>query len=1237
MIQSGYKELSDRLHELVATFRREECNASLVVPSQDFPTAVPIPMTEKDSILSLLFSLRGSKPSIRRRHVSFQSETLQLHALDPLSPLANALFSEVPNPYSLTNTSQTEVNLQKECGGAPPSDVFAGCEAVLSGFSCLQARPNWEPNRAGGLPKYHGWLPIPELLLQTPHRVEVQQAKLMHVPLAVLGMDEDPGSYIFFDGLQNRFSETDGHHDSEAVTAKVPMPYLEEKESMKGSLWGLEEAEVGKDAVLALQGVQTSIERLKSMVEGSAGMLQTPSLTGVLKPILVASHNRLRLEKFVSAFTTTGSEFVMCALAHAVDFILRRHAAALQQLESDEATTWTTHVTVGSVIEGRNSHGQGMTPLQVGLHTRGFQRHLDLLAHLLWCQAPQQGDPEMRCCLWEVDKPPQGSALLTYLYNKILEAEEEDHLLLRFLFAEAMQPYLRHLNTWVFGIDPPVEEFSARLHNSMDRSTMIMFDTSNAPSIPVQPPVFLLPIHDQFLRAGAQLRLLQSLPDGGAELVEQLRDVCSKEASTLEKVAGIDAGGPLFLSPIKLDALLNKTGNNAGDLLERSLPTTCCLSPLKAENPFGRDAERAVCTKRDPAFSVTCRGLFQAVLACKDADFERMHAVHMWLDGLSQQRLDRESADVKESLERVNAMKQHQIQITERRQAALENQKSAKREALQSLMSDNSSIIKSSTGSDSGYSSQLLVVQEGENDGEEVTSKSVSASPVKPLPILTMHKNNSEMYNKPLDKWKPPRSMMPLSTIGPSSSHGDDGDELTNTPAPLQSALETCIVQRVLSQYRAVSKASVGYFLDQCRLLDYFEFFRKVFYMEAGDFGDKVSEVLSSHVDDLRTFTDDGVQCTLEQAIRGTSLEKHRLIRLLRCRLRPGLPPVEAEKTGLAMKSLAASSRVPSTASRSYTAPPGRVEALDALSLECDLEWPLQAVFPPDILQSYSSVFSVLLRLRRIDSKLKGLHRSLSALDRTIDACMAAKLKRVRGFLYGAMSFLTSVQSTMQSFLMSDAWLTLVAKLMVSSEEVAATVVLQNSANLTSRMSSIGPAGKAAHQLACALSREISSVSAHTATTTTWSRTPLQTARSLGLLTFFARSGEHVPNAQSWMQAVKASQQGIIDLQELLDLHRQHARTASHSVLTYNGHPEVAAAFDASLLTLLQFCTILGFNLVKEGGQCSGGVWEAVEHHMSLFERQTAEGYRLTQEAGRALARLSTQMNFNKWFDKETE
>ena len=181
------------------------------------------------------------------------------------------------------------------------------------------------------------------------------------------------------------------------------------------------------------------------------------------------------------------------ALAAAVGEVLRQQAAALQLLEQQHGVPWVEEVVdigggegaaagtaaaavrpgsrgggggaSGGAVCGRRFHRPSLTLLQVVLHTGRLQRQLASLAELCWCQLDRDsssissssgtttsssGGAGEGVCRWEADGFPSGTALLSYLYSRVQQAQEADAAMVRHLFEAAVQPYLRHLAAWAF-------------------------------------------------------------------------------------------------------------------------------------------------------------------------------------------------------------------------------------------------------------------------------------------------------------------------------------------------------------------------------------------------------------------------------------------------------------------------------------------------------------------------------------------------------------------------------------------------------------------------------------------------------------------------------------------------------------------------------------------------------------------------------------------------------------------
>lgn len=199
-----------------------------------------------------------------------------------------------------------------------------------------------------------------------------------------------------------------------------------------------------------------SLRRLQALL-AAPDALPRRSLAPLLQRLAAAGELRRRLQNFVVAFTLGSAaaapvggsariahgealsglvpDSVQHAFAVAVEEVLRRQSAALQQLELQQGTAWVQTVAVGGT-QGRQLHSRGPTLLQVALHSGGLQLQLRRLAELCWCTdswqtscLDQAGDEREQggldsSCRWQDGGFPAGTELLAYLYSRASEAGE---------------------------------------------------------------------------------------------------------------------------------------------------------------------------------------------------------------------------------------------------------------------------------------------------------------------------------------------------------------------------------------------------------------------------------------------------------------------------------------------------------------------------------------------------------------------------------------------------------------------------------------------------------------------------------------------------------------------------------------------------------------------------------------------------------------------------------------------
>lgn len=321
--------------------------------------------------------------------------------------------------------------------------------------------------------------------------------------LSLLSMDDEPGSSTVFSGGAAAW---DGASDGDAASADSVQPQgspgrgaaaaaaaAERQLGGPSQLWTLAEAELARHALLALQGVAASLLRLQALL-AAPGALPRRSISGLLQKLAEAAELRLRLQRFVTAFSEggaaagaaqpcsndgsegcegggSGQDPVQQAFAAAVADVLQRQSAAIQQLEQEEGSPWVQAVEVAG-SHGWRLFGRGPSLLQVALHTGRLQLQLRSLADLCWCglspaadgspmaedalpaqaavggedgsaaeeaQRAQQGQKAQQQqqlgstgpCLWEEGSFPAGVQLLNYLFERANEAGAASCLLLR--------------------------------------------------------------------------------------------------------------------------------------------------------------------------------------------------------------------------------------------------------------------------------------------------------------------------------------------------------------------------------------------------------------------------------------------------------------------------------------------------------------------------------------------------------------------------------------------------------------------------------------------------------------------------------------------------------------------------------------------------------------------------------------------------------------------------------------
>ncbi|KAK9836106.1 hypothetical protein WJX81_001865 [Elliptochloris bilobata] len=231
----------------------------------------------------------------------------------------------------------------------------------------------------------------------------------------------------------------------------------------------MSEPDLAHEALLALEGVQSAVERLGS------GRLCTPlhdspaALKRLLGKLAAAGTQRQQLERFVNHHLA-GS-----AGGGAADPVLKAFAAAVRRVLRRQA-------------------------------------ELAALAEACGCvpAAAEPGQVPTGRMRWQVEAGfPCGAALLDTLYQRVSDATAAP--LMRELFAAAFAPYATHLRAWLYGIAPALTLFGAA-----PSALAVQFFPEGVHSrdrlVPGALPKFLAPMRHELLLAGLQARVLRRLP-----------------------------------------------------------------------------------------------------------------------------------------------------------------------------------------------------------------------------------------------------------------------------------------------------------------------------------------------------------------------------------------------------------------------------------------------------------------------------------------------------------------------------------------------------------------------------------------------------------------------------------------------------------------------------------------------------------------------------------------------------
>ena len=365
------------------------------------------------------------------------------------------------------------------------------------------------------------------------------------VSLGSLFIDNSPGKMTLFEHTHPTTDTGEGReasrrnvlrqleamsHDqtAQASSHKHPGAYILKSKK----LWGGEESEIAREALLAMSGVRASLSKLRGRLIMPQA-LPRPAIAPILSDMEKASSSRASIQCYINMVLQESSlDPVSLALANSLKEVLNDIDKKLVALEMYESKNWVQPLGIASDTNSKNSlfsnysqmerledsttcshgaeyHGTGVSILSLAHATSQSQSILVFLESFLdLCTISQKS----------IRDYPRGRSLLEFLYNKSVLLEGEQAQVTRRLFLAALSPFLSVIGSWAFGVEPLNEancfvgllsrEYSVRLPNQSKEISgrwISGLGPSNIPSF------FSDECNKSVLVSGTQLRLLYSV------------------------------------------------------------------------------------------------------------------------------------------------------------------------------------------------------------------------------------------------------------------------------------------------------------------------------------------------------------------------------------------------------------------------------------------------------------------------------------------------------------------------------------------------------------------------------------------------------------------------------------------------------------------------------------------------------------------------------------------------------
>jgi len=984
LVEDGFPELSRRLASLVSAL--DACTLCSVQGTQaqelsDKPLVTHF--TEHEALLRLFLSLKGSFPSIRRRQTTFQtirgtsSNAAFTSAVeeestssDQQQALSSSVFAEAPNPDALFDLHGTCVLLPSEifstnskgnrnANNISTAAAAAGVQAQapeteLAELSQgLQARPSWAPASVQGLPPLHsgGWLPISHALLEMRGDArKIVPPTPLNVPLSTLAIERTPGAVTGFssggDGkgsgksigsLKDTPMKRTQKKDIPATSAGTDTISTKDKKTLLGSgtLWTLEELQLARDALLSLQGVYSSLLRLRGAL-AAAHALPHPAAAGILNRIERAATCRHRLQGFIDTFgsthrtvnsrrnlSTTSTETalqmsisneinnddpVLSALAAGLNDILLSFSQQLSSLETSHATEWVHTINLaaadgGPGVRGKVLQGQGLSLTRVGVLTGKVQTMLRVLSSMFWCNAATIDGKNDTRCEWEVGQgPPRGTALLNLLCCYAEEAEEPYKEIFQYLFARAAQPYLLFLQQWActtteIDLDHP---YSVLMPNKVLRIAQpVDFEDfalgggtrktkSHRPvAIPGNLPEFLSHVETPLLRAGVQLRLLYSIRNNDCK--ELVAALCRKNEAAAEE----DGGAPgninemdkmvniedifrySFETPPLFDTLgfdVHVSSSSSGTFVEDDKEKVD-ISAAAAAAGGGREKEAtSSLLLLLLLLPQTSLQIERLIKQNTQEEVQKTFMIDTWLNTLERERQTAKATERGTALGALTLATEAIAFKEAAKMEALSRKHSQKQELLKEQLEAIASVHLARGGGSVPVPGENAFLIEGKNEGKGNESE-------RKTDIDEVYEQEEEEEEKEEAQDVYSIEVKEKKVVEAQSNRNISTpitipNNQSLTAVPMSTIIETAFTSTISLHYRLISHACLSYFIDHLQLENHLSFLRCTFFLEAGDWADEFLKPLSSRITDLQPLSAHSVHGALQDSLSNSSLGK---------------------------------------------------------------------------------------------------------------------------------------------------------------------------------------------------------------------------------------------------------------------------------------------------------------------------------------------------------------------------